>query len=186
MSSIFITLSHSACLLFAGTFDSAYLLTITALPSAIQATTNKRNAALLQSFMTDSLGVALDRGIVRFVGIGEEYLATNGNTILGEIEALGKNSDEDNRPDAAIGRTKSRRGSVKPKDLRLRTRNSSKISVNVTSPQPSSPPLKSPSFRSPSLPAIPIQKSTLDRNAETMQTMGRRKSFFSLFGKKNA
>lgn len=136
--------------------------------------------------MTDSLGVALDRGIVRFVGVGEEYLATNGNTMLGEIEALGKNSDEDNRPDTAIGRTKSRKGSVKPKDLRLRSRSNSKLSANVTSPQPSSPSFKSPSFRSPSLPAIPIQQSALDRNAETVQTMGRRKSFFSLFGKKNA
>jgi len=125
--------------------------------------------------------VALDRGIVRFVGVGEEYLATNGNTILGEIEASSKNSDEDNRPDTAIGRTKSRRRSVKPKDLSLRTRNNSKTSVNVTSPQPTSP-----SFKSPSLPAIPIQQSALDRNAVTMQTMGRRKSFFSLFGKKNA
>ncbi len=180
MSSIFITLSHSACLLFAGTFDSAYLLTITALPSAIQPTTNKRNAALLQSFMTDSLGVAPDRGIVRFVGVGEEYLATNGGTILGEIEALGKNSDEDNRPDTAIGRTKSRR-SVKTKELRLRSRSNSKLSVQVTSP-----PLLSPALTSPSLPAIPTQRSALDRRAEKVQTMGRRKSFLSMFGKKKA
>lgn len=54
-SSILINLTHSACLLFAGNFDSAYILTITALPSALQSTTNKRNAALLQSFMTESL-----------------------------------------------------------------------------------------------------------------------------------
>lgn len=180
MSSIFITLSHSACLLFAGTFDSAYLLTITALPSAIQPTTNKRNAALLQSFMTASLGVASDRGIVRFVGIEESSLATSGNTILGEIEALGKNSDEDHRPDMTMGRTKSRR-SVKPKDLRLRSRSNSKLSANVTSP----PPL-SPALTSPSLPAIPTQRSALDRKAEKMQTMGRRKSFLSMFGKKKA
>jgi len=166
--------------LFAGTFDSAYILTITALPSAVQPTTNKRNAALLQSFMTDSLGVAPDRGIVRFVGVGEEYLATNGNTILGEIEALRKNSDEDNGPDTAIGRTRSRR-SVKPKDLTLRARSNSKLSAKVTSP----PPL-SPALTSPSLPAIPTQKSPLDRKAEKVQTMGRRRSFMSMFGKKKA
>ena len=179
-SSIFITLSHSACLLFAGNFDSAYILTITALPSSIQPTTNKRNAALLQGFMSDSLGVEPDRGIVRFVGVGEEYLATGGTTVLGDIETSRKTSDDEAKPDNAMGRNKSRR-SVKPKDLPLRAQSSSKPGSKVTSPAPLSPPLTSPS-----LPALPTQKSALDRRAENVQKMGRRKSFLSMFGKKNA
>lgn len=177
-SSIFITVSHSACLLFAGTFDSAYILTITALPSAIQPTTNKRNAALLQGFMSDSLGVEPDRGVVRFVGVGEEYLATNGTTVLGEIEAQAKTSDDENRPDTAMGRARSRR-SVKPKELNLQGRTTSKPGSKVTSPAP-----RSPALTSPSLPAIPTEKSPLDRKAEKVQKMGRRRSFLSMFGKK--
>ena len=85
-SSIFITLDHSACLLYASSFDSAYILTITALPSQIQPAANKRNAALIQSFMTASLGVLPDRGVIKFIGIPDECFATEGITIQGQID----------------------------------------------------------------------------------------------------
>jgi len=85
-----ITVNHSACLLLGGSFEPAYVLTITALPSQIQPATNKRNAALVQSFMSDVLSVSADRGIVRFHAIEEYNLATNGRTMLGEIERLEK------------------------------------------------------------------------------------------------
>ena len=54
----------------------------------MQATTNKRNAALIQSFMADILSVPPERGIIKFTPIPEEDYAFNGNTLLGEIERL--------------------------------------------------------------------------------------------------
>ena len=91
-----ITVNHSACLLLGGSFEPAYILTVTALPVQIQPTTNKRNAALIQSFMSDTLGVTPDRGIIRFQTIPEENMAISGRTILGEIERLEKQQAEEN------------------------------------------------------------------------------------------
>ncbi|KAK4693564.1 hypothetical protein P7C71_g3865, partial [Lecanoromycetidae sp. Uapishka_2] len=93
LTSICVTLSHSACMLFGGTFDSAYILTLSALPIDLGMTTNKRNAALLQAFMADALGVAPVRGVVRFVSIPDEDLAFNGTTVLGQIDNLQKASE---------------------------------------------------------------------------------------------
>ncbi|KAF2011017.1 hypothetical protein BU24DRAFT_51157 [Aaosphaeria arxii CBS 175.79] len=87
-SSIMITVNHSACLLLGGSFEPTYILTINALPVSIQPTLNKRNAALIQSFLFETIGVHADRGIIKFVPIAEESLATNGMTMLGEIERL--------------------------------------------------------------------------------------------------
>lgn len=138
--------------------------------------------------MTEALGVTTDRGVVRFVPIAEEHLATNGSTVLGEIERLSRTSDDENA-DGVMGRSKSRR-SVKPKDLPLRdrsdtnTKTKSRIGSRKTSraasPTPMSPPLTSPS-----LPALPIEKSVMDRRAEKVQKMGRRRSFLSMFGRKD-
>jgi hypothetical protein len=87
-ASIMITVNHSACLLLGGSFEPTYILTINALPVQLQPTTNKRNAALIQTFMAESIGVSPDRGVVKFVPIPEESLAMNGMTVLGEIERL--------------------------------------------------------------------------------------------------
>lgn len=95
-SAMMITLNHSTCLLLGGSFEPAYILTVTALPVQIQPTINKRNAALIQSFMSDTLGVTPDRGIIRFQTIPEENMAISGRTILGEIERLEKQQVEEN------------------------------------------------------------------------------------------
>lgn len=83
-----INVDHSSCLALAGTFEPCYILTLSALPSQMQATTNKRNAALIQSFMADILSVPPERGVIKFTPIPEENFAFNGNTLLGEIERL--------------------------------------------------------------------------------------------------
>ena len=131
--------------------------------------------------MTDSLGVSADRGIVRFSPVPEENLATKGTTILGEIEALRKVSDEETGPNL-LERSKSRLAN-RPKELPLRGRSDSKPKSKVTSRVTSPAPL-SPALKSPSLPPIPAEKSALDRKAEKVQRMGRRKSFLSVFGKR--
>ena len=174
VSSIFITLNHSECLLYAGTFDSAYIMTITALPSQIQPTTNKRNSVMTQTFMADSLGVTPERGVIRFVGIAEEYLATNGNTVLGEIENLSKDSGEDSANGAQ------RSGTVR----RGRSRRSSKaekMHIPLSRPATSDNKLISPPSRSPPIPNMPADQSPLDMKAAKVQKMGRRRSFLAMF-----
>jgi hypothetical protein len=72
--------------MFGGTFDPAYFLTVTAIEQHCLTTTNKRNAALMQSFLSDVLNVPLDRGIVRFNPIPEDCLATGGRTVASNVE----------------------------------------------------------------------------------------------------
>ncbi|KAF1980077.1 Tautomerase/MIF [Bimuria novae-zelandiae CBS 107.79] len=148
-SSIMITVNHSACLLFGGSFEPTYFLTITALPVQVQQTTNKRNAALIQNFMFESLGVPLERGIVKFVSIQEECIATNGTTILGEIENLERQLGEENsglKPGLTKG---SKRSAVtKAKSSFQLTRNTpsntdSGARAVITPPLPSPSPLDS-------------------------------------------
>ena len=131
-SSIFINLDHSACLLFAGTFDSAYVLTITALPSQLLPTTNKRNTALIQSHMASSLGVLPDRGIIHFVAIADGYLATKGTTYSGHIERLQKkSSDESKRDISPPNPTEPKKEILPPNPLELKRR--------ISPPKPQEP-----------------------------------------------
>lgn len=111
-SLIMIFVQHSALLCLGGTFDPAYLLTITALPVQVQSVTNKRNAAMIQSFMSDLLNVTSDRGVIRFEAIPEENLAINGKTILGEVERLEKQQAEENNGPLKRALTKSSRKSI--------------------------------------------------------------------------
>lgn len=83
-------MQHGACLLFGGTFDPAYVMSVYALPSQLQPTTNKRNAALIQRHMEEALGVAPSRGFLRFIPVMEEHSAWKGKTIAGEIDDLEK------------------------------------------------------------------------------------------------
>ncbi|KAK0927552.1 hypothetical protein LTR91_013538 [Friedmanniomyces endolithicus] len=93
-SSIMIKVEHSACLALGGTFDPCYILNITTLPSEMGPTMNKRNAALIQSFMADILSVSSDRGIVKFQPVEEANYAMDGTTMLGQIEKLEKHQEE--------------------------------------------------------------------------------------------
>ncbi|KAL8939805.1 MAG: hypothetical protein Q9216_003156 [Gyalolechia sp. 2 TL-2023] len=174
VSSIFITLNHSECLLFAGSFDSAYIITITALPSQLQPVTNKRNSVMIQTFMSELLGVTPDRGIIRFVGISEEYLATNGNTVQGEIDNLSKGSSEDTtdtKRSNTLRRGRSRKSS-RPEKLNLHMERSRPVTSDNA---------PSPVLQSPPLPDMPREMSPLDRRAEKVQKMGRRRSFLAMF-----
>lgn len=90
-----IRVDHSACLALGGTFDPCYILTISAVTGQLGPSTNKRNSALIQSFMADILSVPAERGIVTFVAIPEENLAMNGMTMLGEVEKNEKQQNGD-------------------------------------------------------------------------------------------
>ncbi|KAF2197715.1 Tautomerase/MIF [Delitschia confertaspora ATCC 74209] len=141
-SSIMITVNHSACLLLAGSFEPTYILTLTALPVHVQATTNKRNASLLQTFLSETLGVHPERGIIKFMAIPEDNFATNGNTILGEIERLEREQVDESGNALKRALTKSsRRSAVKSKSSIQLSRGNSKADNSLSA----SPPLPSPS-----------------------------------------
>jgi hypothetical protein len=89
-SAILLTVTHSSCLMMGGSFEPAYILNITAIPSEVQPVTNKRNAYLIQCFVAEVLHVPSNRGIVRFLGLEEERIATNGSTVAGDIERAEK------------------------------------------------------------------------------------------------
>lgn len=142
-SSIMITVNHSACLLLGGSFEPTYVLSITALPVQLQPTTNKRNAALIQNFMFESIGVPSDRGVIKFVPIQEECIATNGMTILGEIERLERQQAEENGGLKRALTKSSRRSAVtKAKSSFQLSRNNSKANPGARSVI--TPPLPSP------------------------------------------
>ncbi|CZR54573.1 uncharacterized protein PAC_04457 [Phialocephala subalpina] len=180
-NSIVVSLAHSCCMLYGGNFDPAYTLTITALGSQLQPTTNKRNASLLAKHIDDSLGVDPKRGVIKFIAIAEENLATDGKTISGEVEQLEKEQAETNSSlyrGLSHGTNKSKRRQSM-KSLRgtktggfLPTHNESLVSLSLATED------------IPPLPAMPTEKSSMDRKAEKAQRIGRRKSFMAtLFGK---
>ena len=145
-TSIMITVSHSACLLLGGSFEPTYMLTINALPVQLQPTTNKRNAAMIQNFMTESIGVPTDRGIIKFVAIQEDSLAMNGMTILGEIENLERTQAEETGMKRAMTKGSRRSGVSKAKSSITLSRKTSKANTRgrtVTPPLPGSDPLDS-------------------------------------------
>ncbi len=128
---------------------------------------------MMQTFMADSLGVTPERGVIRFVGIAEEYLATNGNTVLGDIENLSRESGEDG------GNGAQRSGTVR----RGRSRRSSKaekLQIPLSRPGTSDNMATSPPLKSPPIPRTEAS-SPLDVKAAKVQRMGRRRSFLAMF-----
>jgi hypothetical protein len=167
-------------MLFGGTFDPAYTMTITALQSQLKPATNKRNTALLQKTMKDALGVPPERGILKFLPISEENFARNSKTVAGEIQDLEKCAAGDN---SSLKKSLSRGalGHMKRQSMR------SLRNLKMGSPIPANDELRAASVSSrdaPPLPSMPTDMGSMDRRAEKVQKMGRRKSFVaSLFGK---
>lgn len=135
-----ITVNHSACLLLGGSFEPTYVLTISALPVQLQPTTNKRNAALIQQFMFESIGVSSERGIIKFMPIQEDCLATNGSTVLGEIEKLERQQADDNGGNLKRALTKSSKASkASRRSVMGKAKSSIQLSRNVVTPPIPSP-----------------------------------------------
>lgn len=88
---------------------SAYLLTIYALPSLIAPMTNLRNTSLIQATLQDLLGIPPNLGVVIYIPVPEDNLATNGMTVRDEISRLERNDDDNPGLFKTISRTMSRR-----------------------------------------------------------------------------
>lgn len=160
-------------LLFGGSFEPAYLLSVTALPSEIAPSKNKRTTALLQEFLRESTGIAANRGVIRFTPIDESNLGTNGLTALAQMEGLGKGASDDHSSIAGstVTRNGSKRSRKMPKKPTLTPPMEVKSPPNVLTPpqsQDNSPDelLGGPSISAPS--------------AERKQVK-RRKSFMAFF-----
>jgi hypothetical protein len=106
-----LVVSHSACLMFRGSFEPAYILNITATESHCQRATNARNSAVIQSFLFEVLGVPEDHGIVRFQPIKDDWLATGGRTLGSEIER----AESENVPSIKRALTHALRNSIVPR-----------------------------------------------------------------------
>ncbi|EDN97761.1 hypothetical protein SS1G_12615 [Sclerotinia sclerotiorum 1980 UF-70] len=180
-SSIFVTLKHSACFIVAGTFEPAYIMTITALPSQMQPVTNKRNASLLQNYMaTTELYVEPERGIIKFVPLAEENFATNGKTVAGEIEEL----ERETANDGSGHRSLHSPGTVKSKKRMSIKSTKSVKSKNLQTHEEYTPSVSS--RESPPLPPMPVEVNALDKKSMNVQKLGRRKSFMAaVFGNKS-
>lgn len=109
-SSIMVMVLPEIPMLLGGCNESCYHLTITALPSEVAPTKNKRSTHLLQSFMRDTLNIDRSRGIVRFEAVPEENLATNGMTTLQEIEEMERTPEDTKGVLRTISRQTTRMG----------------------------------------------------------------------------
>jgi len=69
-------------------------MSVCALSTELGPATNKRNAALIQKHMEESLGVLPSRGVLRFIPLSEENIAINGKTVAGALENVGKGAHE--------------------------------------------------------------------------------------------
>ncbi|PHH54297.1 hypothetical protein CFIMG_000687RA [Ceratocystis fimbriata CBS 114723] len=88
VSSIAISLRHGACMVYGGSMDPAYILTLYAEPSQVLEATNRRNTILLQRVLRDTLTVPPSRGTIRFVAVPDECLGHNNTTLRNEIKEL--------------------------------------------------------------------------------------------------
>lgn len=127
------------------------------------------------------MGVDSSRGVVRFAAVAEADLATGGMTVQGEIEgAMGGAGRESVSVDGERGmgigmgrRSRSRRRERAEEKESQKSRPSTRDQATG----------KEELLKVPPLPPVPGEKSVLDRRAEKVQKVGRRKSFLAMFGR---
>lgn len=86
LSSIAVHISHSQCIFFAGTFEPAYTATVSALGPYVQPATNRRNAYVLSEHLEEALGVPSPRGLINFVALSEDNVASDGRTMAQTLD----------------------------------------------------------------------------------------------------
>ncbi|KAI1761452.1 Tautomerase/MIF [Hypoxylon sp. FL1150] len=187
ISSIAINIDHSCCMMFGGTFEPAYTLTIHALPCLVQPTTNKRNAALIQHHLVETLQVSPSRGYVRFVATPEENVAVGGKTVAAGFDKS-SSATADDKPAETRKHAKSNRR------IGVKSFGSFKSTSTIDLPRvPTPPPSNSDDATLiatiPEVPSTPPEEDQLGELVEQkpIKTAPRRKSLrFSLFGGKGA
>ncbi|KAL1967468.1 hypothetical protein VTN77DRAFT_3253 [Rasamsonia byssochlamydoides] len=87
-SAILITMDHDCFLRFGGGTGPAYLITISGLASSFAPLMNARNAAVLQAEMRELVAIPEKHGVIKYVPMEEENLASGGTTMKAAIENL--------------------------------------------------------------------------------------------------
>jgi hypothetical protein len=108
-SALQVVMQQNVSITFGNTSLPSYLLKIYALPSAIAPVANIRNTGLIQTALQELLGIAPDQGVVLFLPVPEENLATNGSTAQDAISQLERSEMDSPGLIKSISRSMSRR-----------------------------------------------------------------------------
>ncbi|RAH46499.1 MIF domain protein [Aspergillus brunneoviolaceus CBS 621.78] len=119
---IMTTIQQGACVYFGNSNTPAYLMKVFALPFLIAPIMNLRSTILIQMELQKILNIAPNRGVILYIPMPEENLATNGVTVMGQLANLERGT--------GIFRTISRTVSRK---LKSGSTQSAPISVATTS-----------------------------------------------------
>ncbi|KAL4944424.1 hypothetical protein BDV06DRAFT_220269 [Aspergillus oleicola] len=87
-SFMIVTIQQVPCLRFGNLALPAYSMKIYALPYLIAPITNLRSTILIQAALQDILHISPSRGIILYIPVQEENMATNNTTMMGEIARL--------------------------------------------------------------------------------------------------
>lgn len=165
-----VTVSLGTPMLLGGNAEPAYQIIMSALALEIAPTMNKRSASLVQKFMTDSLRIPENRGVIRFEALDEHNLATNGKTTLQEIEEMEIGDSGDNGILRTISENRPKKGRKSPLLI---------LTERGKTPVPRS---------NIDTPSKPVSRGTIESRTTESNDMGRkmmkhRKSFMAFFGK---
>lgn len=82
--SVMVTIQQDAFIQFGNSTDLAYLMKIFALPDYIAPMTNRRNTTLVQSALQERFYIPPERGVIIYLPVPGENLATNNTTFMDE------------------------------------------------------------------------------------------------------
>ena len=208
-----INLNQAACIYMAGSFQPAYHLTLRGIPSLFQSTLNKRNAALIQTFLSAELHVPPNRGVIKFDPVPEENFATNGQTVFAEIETqsggksgLGRSASRSKRSSMNFSKSPaakspviglpenglSRKTSTFKQRTKERAEQRKEKGLNISTVVPEEGEFETP----PRPPPVPVQEEMVqgkeqgsvkteghELKPQKSQKMSKRKSFMNIFGR---
>ncbi|KAG6040533.1 hypothetical protein E4U41_000246 [Claviceps citrina] len=101
LSSIVVSLQHGICLLYGGSFDPAYILTIAGRPDQIM---DKRNVAVFQDHLQQAIRVAPARGLVQFVATAEDCVNLGVGAVTGAMPSAAAAAAAARPPSTVEGR----------------------------------------------------------------------------------
>lgn len=90
-----VTIQPNTCILFGSSPFPAYFLKVFAHPSLIAPLMNRRNTIFIQSALREALHISPDRGVIVYLPIPGENLATNGSTFMDETPQREQRSSRD-------------------------------------------------------------------------------------------
>ncbi|KAL4809306.1 Tautomerase/MIF superfamily [Aspergillus unguis] len=125
-----VTIQEVRSLRYGTSTEPAYTMKIFALPFLIAPITNLRSTILIQAALQDILHISPARGIILYVPVSEENMATNSTTMMGEIARLERDAHS---RQATGGIFKSLSRTLRPRKKKTSSGISAPLSVATTS-----------------------------------------------------